>query len=56
VSAAVFRTSLDQRPAANTINITIDGVSNGNAANSGDGFFTQVRPRLMRSRPLRFRE
>jgi hypothetical protein len=30
----------------NTINITIDGVSNSNMLQSGDGFFTMVVPRL----------
>ena len=30
----------------NTINITIDGVSNSNMLQSGDGFFTMVTPRL----------
>ena len=30
----------------NTINITIDGISNSNMLQSGDGFFTMVVPRL----------
>ena len=30
----------------NTINITIDGVTTGNALQSGDGFFSMVTPRL----------
>lgn len=30
----------------NTVNITIDGVSTGNALQSGDGFFSMVTPRM----------